>query len=96
MDVVPVVAVALVVGLERASRARSAVLETDSTERVAIWAQVDRLPDRQRQVIYLRYQADLSYEEIGQVMGIEPGPARSYATVAHRTLRATRVDGAAR
>jgi RNA polymerase sigma factor (sigma-70 family) len=72
------------------------VLEIDSTDRVAIWAQVDRLPDRQRQVIYLRYQADLSFEEIGQVMGIEPGAARSYATTAHRSLRAALVDGAER
>ena len=46
------------------------VMEADSTERVAVWTQVDRLPDRQRQVVYLRYQADLSYDEIGQVMGI--------------------------
>ncbi len=71
-------------------------MEVDSTERVAVWSQVDRLPDRQRQVIYLRYQADLSFEEIGQVMGIEPGAARSYATAAHRTLRSALVDGADR
>jgi RNA polymerase sigma-70 factor (ECF subfamily) len=71
-------------------------MEVASTERVAIWAQVDRLPDRQRQVIYLRYQADLSFEDIGQVMGIEPGAARSYATTAHRTLRSALVDGADR
>ena len=77
-------------------RAAPRVMEVDSTERVAIWSQVDRLPDRQRQVIYLRYQADLSFEEIGQVMGIEPGAARSYATTAHRTLRSTLVDGADR
>ncbi len=68
-------------------------MEVASTERVAIWEQVDRLPDRQRQVIYLRYQADLSFEQIGQVMGIEPGAARSYATTAHRALRRALVDG---
>jgi RNA polymerase sigma factor (sigma-70 family) len=72
------------------------VMEIDSTERVVIWSQVDRLPDRQRQVIYLRYQADLSFEEIGEIMGIEPGAARSYATTAHRTLRSKLVDGADR
>ena len=77
-------------------RATPRVMEVDSTERVAIWSQVDRLPDRQRQVVYLRYQADLSFEEIGQVMGIEPGAARSYATAAHRTLRSRLVDGADR
>ena len=63
-------------------------MEVESTERVAVWDQVDRLLDRQRQVIYLRHQADLSFEEIGQVMGITPGAARSHATTALRTLRA--------
>jgi RNA polymerase sigma factor (sigma-70 family) len=72
-------------------RASPKVMEVDSTERVAVWDQVDRLPDRQRQVVYLRYQADLSFEEIGQVMGIEAGAARSHATTALRTLR-TRLD----
>jgi RNA polymerase sigma factor (sigma-70 family) len=74
-------------------RASVRVTEIDTAERVAIWAQVDRLPARQRQVIYLRYQADLSFEEIGHVMGIEAGAARSYATTAHRTLRSSLVDG---
>jgi RNA polymerase sigma factor (sigma-70 family) len=77
-------------------RAAPRVMEIDTTDRVAIWAQVDRLPDRQRQVVYLRYQADLTFEEIGQLMGIEPGAARSYATTAHRTLRSRLVDGADR
>jgi len=76
--------------------ASRATVEVASTERVAIWAQVDRLPDRQRQVMYLRYQADLSFEDIGQVMGIQPGAARSYATAAHRALRSALVDGAER
>ena len=71
-------------------------MDVESTERIAIWAQVDRLPDRQRQVVYLRYQADLSFDEIGHVMGIEPGAARSYATAAHRTLRRKLVEGAER
>lgn len=67
------------------------VMEVDSTERLAVWSQVDRLPDRQRQVVYLRFQADLSFDEIAQIMGITPGAARSHATTALRTLR-TRLD----
>ena len=63
------------------------VMEIDSTDRVAVWSQVDRLPDRQRRVVYLRYQADLSFEEIAEVMGITAGAARSHATIALRTLR---------
>jgi RNA polymerase sigma-70 factor (ECF subfamily) len=72
-------------------RTATRLMEADSTERVAVWTQVDGLPDRQRQVIYLRYRTDLSFEEIGQVMGITPGAARSHATTAMRTLR-TRLD----
>lgn len=68
-------------------RAAPRVLEIDSTERVAVWSQVDRLPDRQRQVVYLRFQADLSFDQIADVMSITPGAARSHATVALRTLR---------
>ena len=36
------------------------------------------------------------FDQIGQVMGIEPGAARSYATTAHRALRRALVDGADR
>lgn len=60
----------------------------DLTDRVAVWAEVDRLPQRQRQVIYLRYRADLAYEEIGQTLGITSSAARSHATQAIERLRA--------
>jgi RNA polymerase sigma factor (sigma-70 family) len=71
------------------------VMEVDSTERVAVWSQVDRLPERQRQVVYLRYQADLSFDQVAEVMGITPGAARSHAAMALRTLRSRLgVDGA--
>jgi RNA polymerase sigma factor (sigma-70 family) len=60
----------------------------DLADRVAVWAEVDRLPLRQRQVIYLRYRADLDYAEIGQVLGITASAARSHATQAMTTLRA--------
>lgn len=56
-------------------------------ELVAVWAEVDRLPPRQRAVLYLRYRADLSFEAIGTVLGIEPGSARSNATRGVATLR---------
>jgi RNA polymerase sigma factor (sigma-70 family) len=68
-------------------RAAPRVMEIDSTERVAVWAQVDRLPDRQRQVVYLRYQADLTFDEVAHVMNITPSSARDHASQALRTLR---------
>jgi RNA polymerase sigma factor (sigma-70 family) len=60
----------------------------DATDRIAVWTEVDRLPRRQRQIVYLRYRADLGYEEIGQVLGITASAARSHATQAMATLRA--------
>jgi RNA polymerase sigma-70 factor (ECF subfamily) len=70
-----------------ADRIPPRVLEIDATVRVAVWTQVDRLPDRQRQVVYLRHRGDLTFEEIGQVMGITPGAARTHMAAALKTLR---------
>lgn len=49
-------------------------------ERLALWETVDRLPERQRAVVYLRYRADLTFEQIGEVLGIAPVSARSHAS----------------
>ena len=59
----------------------------DTADRVAVWTEVERLPERQRQVLYLRYRADLSYEDVGPILGITPSAARSHATQALATLR---------
>jgi RNA polymerase sigma factor (sigma-70 family) len=59
----------------------------DITDRLAVWTEVDRLPLRQRQVVYLRYRSDLEHEEIGQVLGITASASRSHATQAMTTLR---------
>jgi RNA polymerase sigma-70 factor (ECF subfamily) len=56
-------------------------------DRVAVWAEVARLPERQRHVLYLRYRGDLTFEQIGSVMGITASAARSHATQATATLR---------
>lgn len=52
-----------------------------------IHAALDRLPPEQREVILLRFLEDLSYEEIGQVVGVPPGTVRSRIHYAKRTLR---------
>lgn len=56
-------------------------------DRIAVWAEVARLPERQRHVLYLRYRADLTFEQVGSVMGITASAARSHATQATATLR---------
>ena len=68
----------------RATAAGPGVADDD---RIAVWAEVDRLPARQRQVVYLRYRADLPYTEIGEVLGITASAARSHATQAMAVLR---------
>ncbi len=57
------------------------------SERAMVWAEVDRLPERRRAVLYLRYRADLPFEVIGRVLGITSSAARSHATQAIATLR---------
>jgi DNA-directed RNA polymerase specialized sigma subunit, sigma24 homolog len=54
---------------------------------LSVWAAVDRLPPRQRAVLYLRYRADLSYDRIAAVMGITANGARNDASVATASLR---------
>jgi RNA polymerase sigma-70 factor (ECF subfamily) len=53
----------------------------------AVWHAVDRLPERQRAVVYLRYRADLSYEQIGRALGITPSAARGHTSTGLATLR---------
>jgi RNA polymerase sigma factor (sigma-70 family) len=59
----------------------------DDDDRIALWIEVDLLPQRQREVLYLRYRSDLPFEEIGKVLGITSSAARSHATQALASLR---------
>jgi RNA polymerase sigma factor (sigma-70 family) len=58
-----------------------------TVEQQLVWNEVDRLPERQRSVLYLRYRADLPFDAIGRVMGITSSAARSHATQAVGALR---------
>jgi RNA polymerase sigma-70 factor (ECF subfamily) len=59
----------------------------DSTGADAVWRAVDSLPERQRAAVYLRYQADMAFEQIGLAMGITPVAARSHVSTALAKLR---------
>ena len=59
----------------------------DDVGRISLWSDVDRLPARQRQVLYLRYKADLTFDEIATTMGITAGGARAVANKALASLR---------
>jgi RNA polymerase sigma factor (sigma-70 family) len=59
----------------------------NADELVAVWSEVDRLPARQRHVLYLHYRADLTFEVIARVLDIETSSARSAASRGMTTLR---------
>lgn len=73
--------------VDRIASTTSPPEEIDAVDRLSVWAAVDRLPPRQRAVLYLRYRADLSYDRIGAVMGITANGARNDASVATASLR---------
>jgi RNA polymerase sigma-70 factor (ECF subfamily) len=59
----------------------------ESSDRLTVWAAVDRLPQRQRHVLYLHYVADLTFEQIADVVGISASAARTHASRGMATLR---------
>ena len=59
----------------------------DGFERGLVWEAVDRLPERQCAVLYLRFRADLSFNTIAATMGITASAARSHSTQALASLR---------
>jgi RNA polymerase sigma factor (sigma-70 family) len=50
-------------------------------------AELVALPERQRLAIFLRYYADMSYAQIGEVLGITAGTVAASLNAAHRALR---------
>lgn len=64
----------------------------EDAERRAVWKSVDRLPQRQRAAVYLRYQADLDFRSIASVMGISESGARANVFRALAQLREWMVE----
>lgn len=60
-----------------------------SVERRTILDVLDQLPQRQREVLVLRYYEDLSEAQIAHVLDISPGSVKAHAHRALSTLRAT-------
>lgn len=62
--------------------------EVLSAERKAVLQrEVDRLPEAQRLLITLRYQMDLAYDEIAEVLEMPVGTVKTGLHRAHRQLR---------
>ena len=62
-------------------------VESEAADRLSLWTIVDRLPTRQRQVLYLHYKADLTFDQLARVMGITASAARAHAAFAMVRLR---------
>jgi len=75
-------------GIAARLRPASPPVAPPTDELIAVWIEVDRLPPGQRAVIYLRYRADLSFEAIGSILGIDASSARGQASRALAHLRA--------
>jgi RNA polymerase sigma factor (sigma-70 family) len=52
-----------------------------------LWTAVDRLPQRQRAVVYLRYRADFDFATIARILSISQVGARANAFRAIARLR---------
>jgi RNA polymerase sigma factor (sigma-70 family) len=63
----------------------------DAGARAEFWMWLDRLadalPERQREIVLLRYQRDLSDEDIGEILGLSASGVRSLLSRALATLR---------
>ena len=76
---------------DHASFAVDGVPETGFTEPVrdpALHAAVQSLSPQRRLVVFLRYYADLGYEQIAEVVGIAPGTVAATLSQAHAQLGA--------
>ena len=62
---------------------------TRHAERVALLAELGKLPAQQRAVLVLRYYEGLPDAQIAQLLGLAPGTVRSYAA---RALAALRIE----
>jgi RNA polymerase sigma factor (sigma-70 family) len=73
--------------LEASSEQRWIDLDVDESRRQRIRMALDQLTPRQREIIYLRYFNDLSYEQICDLLGINYQSARSQVYQAVKLLR---------
>jgi RNA polymerase sigma factor (sigma-70 family) len=71
----------------RRDGAQAAYELPDSATAIALRAALDRLPDRQRAVLVLRYLAELDVAETAEVLGISRDAVRSLTHRAITTLR---------
>lgn len=62
--------------------------ETDELRSRWVAARITRLPDRQREALHLRYQMELEYDQLAEVMGVNRQVAYNYVNRGVKSLRA--------
>ena len=77
--------------LEVEGRQRPVADPSDPSGRAEFWLWLSQLAralsERQREAILLRYQRDLSDEEIGEILGLSASGVRTLVSRALKTLR---------
>lgn len=63
--------------------------EVDNEKLKNLKQQIEKLPKRQREVIYLKYYVGLSYEDIAEIMQVDISSCR---TLSFRAIRQLRLD----
>jgi RNA polymerase sigma-70 factor (ECF subfamily) len=64
----------------------AAIAETDGSS-ADVRESLLSLPERQRLAVFLRYYADLSYEQIAEALGVQVGTVAASLNAAHTSLR---------
>ena len=77
---------------ELASIDEQSVLNGQAEEWPELRAAVAALPERQRLVLFLRHYADLDYETIATVLGVQRGTVAATLHTAHSALRRTMTE----
>jgi RNA polymerase sigma-70 factor (ECF subfamily) len=65
------------------------------SEHADVRAAVAQLPERQRLMVFLRHYADLGYDQIAEITGVERGTVAATLHAAHASLRRTMEGNAA-
>ena len=62
--------------------------------RIALWARVAALPERQREAVVLRFVGDLDHRAVAAALGTTPGMSRRLVSDTVATLRLDLVEPA--
>ena len=74
---------------EVSEQASSEDLEGESVQRIAVTDAIERLDERGRELIAMRYGADLTARQIGEILGVK---TNAVEVALHRTVARLRAD----